>query len=92
MANKRAPAREPWQASFRAAGPYLGVGMQLAATMLVFTVGGIFADRRLESSPWLTLAGAALGILAVFTYLFRMNRQMSADGKAKTASEKPPAP
>ena len=45
---------------------YLGLGLQLASTLLLGFFAGYFADRKLNSLPWLTLVGTALGFVAGF--------------------------
>jgi F0F1-type ATP synthase assembly protein I len=44
---------------------FAGVGIQFAATIVVFAFAGIWLDKRLDSSPWFVLlmvfGGAALG-------------------------------
>lgn len=55
----------------RDVGPYLGLGMQLAATLVVFTLGGYFLDHRLETLPWLTITGAIVGLALLFLQLYR---------------------
>lgn len=52
-------------------GPYAGIGMVLFVSVLGGTVGGIFLDRWLGSTPWLTLLGIFLGMGAGFVSLFR---------------------
>ena len=66
-----------WQASFREAGPYMGLGIQLAVSMVLFTLGGYLLDKWLQTTPWLTIAGAVLGMVAVFAYLVRLSQSLS---------------
>lgn len=70
------PASDPkpsdWRSSFRDAAPYLGIGTQLATSMLVFVVAGHLIDRWLDITPWGIVAGAVLGMVAVFTQLIRL--------------------
>ena len=40
---------------------YAGVGLQFAATIGVFALLGFWADRFLDSAPWLLLVGVFLG-------------------------------
>ena len=44
---------------------FAGIGIQFAATIVVFAFAGIWLDRRLGTSPWLVLlfvlGGSALG-------------------------------
>jgi ATP synthase protein I len=73
-----------WQRSVREAGPYLGLGMQLALTMAFFTIGGYLLDGWLETTPWLTIAGALLGMVAVFVHLIRISRTLNRKDDAGT--------
>jgi F0F1-type ATP synthase assembly protein I len=43
-------------------GPFLTLGLQLAISVVVFLFVGRWLDQEFGTSPWLTLAGAALGI------------------------------
>lgn len=83
-----------WRQSIREAGPYLGLGAQLAGTMVFFTVGGYFLDLWLGTPPWMTVAGAVVAVVGVFAQIFRMNAEMSrGSGKpAKPRNESDKAP
>lgn len=61
----------------RDVGPYLGLGMQLAVTLVAFMLGGYFLDRRLETMPWLTIAGAVVGLVLLFLQLYRVTIDLS---------------
>lgn len=71
-----APEGRDWRAVVREAGPYLGLGVQLAGTMFAFVFGGYFLDGWLGTTPWLTIAGAVLGMIALFTYIFRLGAEI----------------
>ena len=45
---------------------YLGIGLQLAVTLLVFIFLGYFIDRKFGFLPWGTLAGALMGFVIGF--------------------------
>lgn len=49
---------------------FAGVGIQFAATIVVFALAGIWLDKRLGTSPWLLLAmvfgGAGLGFWSMY--------------------------
>jgi ATP synthase protein I len=49
----------------------MGLGWVLAVSLLVGTFGGVFLDRWLGSTPWLTLLGIALGMAAGLTSVLR---------------------
>ncbi|HET6372650.1 MAG TPA: AtpZ/AtpI family protein [Candidatus Polarisedimenticolia bacterium] len=53
----------------RRAGPYMGLGSMFAAAIALGIGAGYWADGKLGTKPWLTLAGALLG-LAVGFYNF----------------------
>ena len=55
----------------REAGPYLGLGSQLAASVLFGVAAGHFADRKFGTEPWLFLLGAVMGVAAAMIQLFR---------------------
>lgn len=75
-----------WQEGFRDAGPYLGLGMQLALTMVLFTIGGYLLDGWLDTTPWLTITGAVVGMTAIFIHLFRVSKSMPAPKKVRHAA------
>lgn len=56
----------------REAGNHLGTGMQIAASMLFFVGIGIGVDRWLDTTPWGTLVGAALGMVGIVALVVRM--------------------
>ena len=44
--------------------PYLGLGIQLAATVGVMAFLGIWLDKKFDSSPWLTIICSFFGVFA----------------------------
>ncbi len=52
-------------------GPYMGLGSVLAISTGAGTIGGVYLDRWLGSSPWLTLTGIFLGIGVGFVAVFQ---------------------
>ncbi|MBI5596331.1 MAG: AtpZ/AtpI family protein [Elusimicrobia bacterium] len=66
----------------RPAGPLgaaFSLGMELAVAMLLGVVGGRWADARLGTSPWLLLAGVALGFAAGMYLLVTSAKQTPPD-------------
>ena len=57
--------------------PYMGLGIQMVLTMVLFVAGGYYLDRWLDTAPWLLLAGALLGMVAVFAFLLRLADRLS---------------
>ncbi|GIV58127.1 MAG: AtpZ/AtpI family protein [Bacteroidetes bacterium] len=82
---ERSGSRAPrdWHASLRAAGPYVGLGLQLAMTMVFFVGGGYLLDRWLGTLPWLLLAGAFVGIAAIILQIYRVSAEMEARNRAR---------
>jgi len=63
---------------------YSGIGLQFAATFVLFTLGGRWLDGRWESSPWCLLVGVALGFsLGLFSLLKKLP-------PARGSSRRPP--
>ena len=67
--------------AYRKAGPYLDAAWSLIGSVGVWTGIGLFLDRRLQTAPWLVVAGSMLGMSSGF-YLF-FKRLSAADKKAK---------
>ena len=57
--------------SLKSVGPYLGIGLELAITILIFLLLGRYLDNRWDTTPWLMIAGAALGFAAGFYGMFK---------------------
>ena len=49
---------------YRELAPYMGLGIQLALTVAVMVFLGIWLDKKFETSPYLTIAGAFIGVFA----------------------------
>jgi len=50
---------------------FAGVGVQFAATILVFTFAGVWLDKRLGTSPWLLLLFVFIGAGGGFYSIYR---------------------
>ena len=61
----------------RAAGPHLGLGLQIGFSMVVFAGGGILVDRWLDTSPWGVVIGAALGMVGIMVLVLRVANEGS---------------
>jgi ATP synthase protein I len=66
---------------YRESAPYLGLGVQLAAGIIIFYYVGSWADEKLRTAPWLMLAGVLIGAVGGFIKFFRtvadLNREES---------------
>ena len=56
----------------RAAGSHIGLGVQIAASMLFFVGLGIAADRWLDTTPWGVIVGAVLGMVGIVALVVRV--------------------
>lgn len=53
------------------AGDMMGVGLQFAASILLFFFLGRWADSRLGTEPWLLVVGVFVGLAAGFWSMYR---------------------
>ena len=63
--------------ALREAGPYIGLGTTLAATVLAGLGAGYWLDSRLGTSPWLLLVGGTLGLGAALIHFVRLASNLS---------------
>ncbi len=68
------------------AGPYLGLGMQIAASMALFVGGGYAVDRWLGTSPVGLLVGAVIGMAGIVALVVRIARTADAEKAARKAA------
>jgi F0F1-type ATP synthase assembly protein I len=54
----------------RASGQFMGHGLQLALSVLLFLGGGAWLDSKLNTAPFLMLLGAFVGACAGFYSLY----------------------
>ena len=51
-------------------GNYLGLGLQLAVTVVVMVFLGIWLDGKFNSNPWMTILCSFLGIFsAIYSFI-----------------------
>jgi ATP synthase protein I len=65
------PGPEP---AFKSVVELASIGVALVLATVIGLGAGYYADRWLGTSPWLTLVGLGLGIVAGFVTLFRSVR------------------
>jgi ATP synthase protein I len=68
-------------------GPYLGLGIQLAAGILVFFFIGKWADGKLDTAPWLMLAGVMIGVVGGLIKFYLTVADLDKKEQAKKANE-----
>lgn len=54
----------------RASGQYMGYGLTLALSVLLFLGAGAWLDRKIGTSPWFLIIGAFVGAGAGFYSLY----------------------
>jgi ATP synthase protein I len=74
--DRKKSARDRGRA-LREAGPYLGLGTTLAATVLAGLGAGYWLDERLGTRPWFLLGGGTLGVGVALLYFFRAVSSLS---------------
>jgi ATP synthase protein I len=52
------------------------MGLSVVVAILLGLAAGVWLDRRLDTSPWLTLAGLVVGVAAAFRNLFVMSARI----------------
>jgi ATP synthase protein I len=57
---------------FEDLGKYLGLGLQLALTVLVMVFLGIWLDEKFNTKPWLMVVCSFLGIFAALYSFIKM--------------------
>jgi hypothetical protein len=57
------------------AGPYLGLGLQIAGSMALFTGAGYLLDRWLGTRPWGIILGATLAFVGIMALVVRLGNQ-----------------
>jgi F0F1-type ATP synthase assembly protein I len=69
---QREPREPEWKrTSASAAGEVMGVGLQFAASILLFLFAGRWLDERWGTSPWLLIVGVFVGASAGFFAMYR---------------------
>ncbi len=71
--------------SFKDAGPYLGLGVQLAATIVILILAGSWLDGKFNCSPWFT---AILGLFGGFAGTYNLIKTVIEIGKKQDAEKK----
>ena len=72
------------------AGRYLGLGLQFAASILLFLFLGRWLDRRFGTEPWLLLSGVFLGAGAAFYSIYRrLMADLRREEDQRAASRRP---
>ncbi len=80
-AKKKQSIGESLSKTYRQVGPYMGLGTELAASVIGMVLLGYFLDEHFKTSPWLLLTGAAAGMTGGF---YNFIREVQKLGKIDT--------
>lgn len=70
MTSEKNPLNDLTQ-TFKEVGPYLGIGVQLAATIILMVLIGNWLDQKFEKNYLFTMIFAVLGIFSAMYNLLR---------------------
>jgi F0F1-type ATP synthase assembly protein I len=70
---------------YREMGPYLGLGTQLALSIIVFLFIGRWVDGQLKTEPAFMLVGAFMGAVGGFYHLIKTVIQLGEKKKEEQA-------
>jgi F0F1-type ATP synthase assembly protein I len=76
------------QGTYREYGPYLTIGIQLAAAVVVFFFLGDWIDTRYGIAPIGKLVGISIGIVGGFIKFFKSVASLIADEERNRTSDK----
>ncbi len=64
---------------------YMGLGIQAGISVAFYLGVGLLLDKWLDTLPWLTLAGAVVGIIGMFYLFIRMNNELNESSRQTEA-------
>jgi ATP synthase protein I len=67
--------------AYREATPFLALGIQFAAIVVLTFFLGKWVDEKLNTKPWLMLLGIFVGISAGFYHFFKTVNEISKKSK-----------
>jgi len=68
---------------YRKLGPYMGLGTELAASVIGMVLLGYFLDEHFNTSPWLLLTGACVGMIGGFYNFIKEIQKLGKIGTKK---------
>ena len=69
---------------YKKVGPYLGLGTQLAATVILMFFLGYWLDKKLETTPYLVIIFSIIGsFAAIYNFIRSVLRLSSKNTKIK---------
>jgi ATP synthase protein I len=79
MAGPTPPQRESWIGGLRGVGLLSTVGISLVLCSMMGFGAGYWVDKKLHSSPWGTIIGFLIGVVAGFVEMFNILRKVNDD-------------
>jgi len=67
---------------------YMSLGLQAGVSVAFYVGIGLLLDKWLDTLPWLTLAGALIGIVAMFALFIRVNNELNKASDLERAERK----
>ena len=83
------PDQQPGGKYFKEYGPYVTMGLQLAAAVLVFYFIGSWLDKRYNSQPAFTLGGIMLGTVGGMIKFFRVVIELNKQSESPKDRQEP---
>jgi len=62
---------------------YLGLGVEIAASIAIPLLLGYWADTAYGTFPWITVVGVATGLTLFFVIIFQMNSRLSSESESE---------
>ena len=56
---------------------YSSIGIQIGLTVGLGIIAGVYLDRWLGTSPWLTILGLVVGVISGFMRLYQIGKEFS---------------
>ena len=69
--------------AYRQLAPYMGLGTELAASVVGMLLIGYFLDEHFKTSPWLLLIGAGVGLIGGFFNFIKELQRLSKAGQKR---------
>lgn len=79
--------QKKWRHDLGEVTPYLSIGVQLAATMVVYVGLGWLVDRWQDTTPLFLIVGSVVGMVAFFVQLIRVSKELSARNRKPTPKD-----
>ncbi|MEX0686992.1 MAG: AtpZ/AtpI family protein [Balneolales bacterium] len=72
-----------------AVSKYLGLGFQIAGTIIVPVLIGIFIDKQLDTTPLGVIIGSLLGFVGLFAFIYKLAIELDDSNEKNKREPKP---